>query len=598
MSQLNKVFVFIKYALSSFPSLVAAVTVLLVLSGFLEGLGMSLLFPLVQVLTDGSGSSEQWLSTGIANVLEVIGLPAVPSSFLLAVLTAFFFQYSTTALLGWYAANLQNGLVAETRKGLLEGFVDANWEFFTFQSTGRLLTVFMSETQRLGSCVYSIVQILSTIVVGTAYLILSFYLSWPITSALILAAMTLAFLGRPLINMGTGIGEKLSSESKSLMSRAEEFVSMAKMLKVTATGRNYAQDLKQDIKSLEKTNVELSFYPVALRVFLEFFGLTFLASALVYGSALEAVDAATMLVILGLFARLYPRLSQLQQHWQLLLMNVAAWDSVWELECELNKRAEDLNYDPIPDRHGGHKIVFENVSAGYGDNIVLKNLSLDISSGTHIAIVGPSGAGKSTFVDCIMGLLNPQAGRVMIDDCDIRGMPLGSWRGRVGYVGQDTLLLDRTVAENIAWGASSYTLSNVVETAKLAGAHEFIELLSNGYDTQIGQRGVRLSGGQKQRIGIARALNRQRGLLILDEATSALDSATEAKVLETVSALQGGVTIISIAHRLSTVRDVDHIIFLDEGRVVEQGSWSELITNGGRFKNMLDKQSNESDRID
>lgn len=591
MLQLTPVFEFVRYIFSVFRSLVLAVTILLIVSGLLEGLGMSLLYPLIQVLTGGDGASDQWLSRFIISCLEFFGLSANTGSFLVAILIVFLLQYASTALLGLLAAKLQNGLVATFRKEIIDSFVDARWGFFTDQSTGQLLTTFMSETQRLGSCIYSIVQILSTIVVAGIYILLSLHLSWPITIALILAAILLAFVGRPLINMGVGIGEKLSIQSKSLMSRAEEFISMAKMLKVTSTGRGYANDIKLDINEFEKTNVQLSFYPVLLRVFLEFFGLTFLTIALVYGSELETVDAATMIVVLGLFARLYPRLSQLQQHWQLLLMNVAAWESVREMERVLEEHAEGLSYGRIPQPSCGHQIVFDNVSAGYDGVPVIKNLSLEIPAGSHIALVGPSGAGKSTFVDCIVGLLSARSGRVLIDGLDIKDLPLGSWREQVGYVGQDTLLLNRSIAENISWGAKELVNNDIVEMAKAASAHDFISALPDGYDTQIGQRGVRLSGGQKQRIGIARALNRQKGLIILDEATSALDSTTEASVLETINALQGSVTIISIAHRLSTVRDADKIIFLEGGEILEKGSWDELVGIAGRFKTMLDRQN-------
>jgi len=297
-----------------------------------------------------------------------------------------------------------------------------------------------------------------------------------------------------------------------------------------------------------------------------------------------------MLIVLALFARLYPRISQIQQNWQLLLLNISAWDSVNGLYSMACAAAEYLSYWHMQTPKSGHHVRLERISAGYGGSPVLRNVSIDIPSGACVAIVGPSGAGKSTLVDCILGLIEVQSGTVLVDGKSLKQLPLGSWREKVGYVGQETLLLDKSVSENIAWGGLHDNEEAIKAAARSASADSFIMEMPNGYETGIGQRGVRLSGGQKQRLGLARALNRESGLLILDEATSALDSLTEEVVLNTIRQLRGRMTIIMIAHRLSSVRMADLIIVLDEGRVVEQGKWTDLTRHNGKFNAMLEQQ--------
>jgi ABC-type multidrug transport system fused ATPase/permease subunit len=213
-----------------------------------------------------------------------------------------------------------------------------------------------------------------------------------------------------------------------------------------------------------------------------------------------------------------------------------------------------------------------------------------------IGLTGPSGAGKSTFVDVVAGLVQPSAGTVEIDGVPIDDINIRGWRRTIGYVAQDTLLLRASVRENIAWGEPTASEGAIEQAARLAHADHFICALPQGYETVIGDRGVRLSGGQRQRIGLARALLGDKRLLILDEATSALDSESEAKVLEAIESLRGRMTVIMVAHRLSTLRPCDRVLVFEDGRLVEVGGFAELIRQGGSFARLwhLQSQRNEA----
>ena len=238
----------------------------------------------------------------------------------------------------------------------------------------------------------------------------------------------------------------------------------------------------------------------------------------------------------------------------------------------------------------GEEIRFEEVDFSYGEVAVVQEFNLAVPKGMKIGVVGESGAGKSTLVSLLLRFYDPTKGRVAIDGTDIREVTFESLRGQMALVSQEVVIFDQTVAENIACGKLDASREEIVAAAKAANAHAFIEGLPEGYDTRLGEQGTRLSGGQRQRIAIARAFVRQAPILILDEATAALDSKAEAEVQGAIDRLEEGRTVVCVAHRLSTLRGMDKIIVLEEGRVVEEGGFAELLERDGVFAEMARKQ--------
>lgn len=238
----------------------------------------------------------------------------------------------------------------------------------------------------------------------------------------------------------------------------------------------------------------------------------------------------------------------------------------------------------------GH-IEFKNVSCGYeGDKNVLNNISLNIDKGTKFALVGPSGGGKTTICHLIPHFYNITGGSILIDGIDIRKMTMESLRRNIGIVQQDIYLFNASIKENILYGKLSATDEEVIEAAKKASIHDYIMTLKNGYDTEIGERGVRLSGGQKQRLSIARVFLKNPSILILDEATSALDNTTEIIIQDALDELCKGRTTLVVAHRLSTIKNADEIAVIADGNILEQGSHDKLMENDGLYKRLYNEQ--------
>src|SRR5207302_1765182 len=265
------------------------------------------------------------------------------------------------------------------------------------------------------------------------------------------------------------------------------------------------------------------------------------------------------------------------------------WERIREvLENEMQIR--DVRGAKRAPRFKG-KIEFDRVSFSYDSNQpVLKDVSLQIEPGQLVALVGPTGAGKTTIVSLLPRFYDINSGDIKIDGIDIRKFKQKSLREQISFVLQETLLFRATVAENIAYGKPNATHEEIMRAAKLANADEFIERMSDGYDTMIGERGVTLSGGQRQRVTIARAIIRDSPILILDEPSAGLDAASEKLVFDALENLMQGKTSIVIAHRLATVRRADVIFVIDQGRVVEQGTHEELLAGGGLYSRLYELQ--------
>jgi ATP-binding cassette subfamily B protein len=255
--------------------------------------------------------------------------------------------------------------------------------------------------------------------------------------------------------------------------------------------------------------------------------------------------------------------------------------------------------DPEPLAPAEGHVEYDNVTFRYeeGGETVLKDVDIDVEPGETVGLVGPTGAGKTTVLKLLLRLYDVSEGEVRVDGQDVRDVRLGELRDAIGYVSQDTFLFDGTVRENIRYGTFDASDEAVEDAARKAEAHDFIQNLSDGYDTRVGERGVKLSGGQRQRVAIARTVLKDPEILILDEATSAVDTETELLIQKSIDELAADRTTFAIAHRLSTIRDADRILVVEDGEIVERGSHEELVERDGLYANLWAVQAGDTDAL-
>jgi subfamily B ATP-binding cassette protein MsbA len=509
--------------------------------------------------------------------------------------------YFTRGVLEFSHLYLMSGagqrVVRDIRQHLYSHMQSLSLSFYLRHPAGVLMSRVMNDVTLMQSAITDAATGLVKDIFTVLFLVgVVFYRDWKMAIvALVVFPMAfwpIARFGRRLRKTSTRTQEVMGS----LSSHLQETISGAKLVK-SFGAEGYEVDRftvrNQELFRLSMKVVKVQAMTAPLSDVFGGIG----AAAVVYYGGYNVVNGHTtpgnfFSFITALFM-LYAPVKGLSRVNNVVQQGIAAGVRVFEVVDTLPEVLEKGNAVPLPPVR--EEIVFDNVDFRYsadGDP-VLQGIDLRVPAGTMVAIVGSSGAGKTTLVDLLPRFYDPQGGAIRIDGVDIRDVTLASLRSRIAIVGQHTVLFNDTVRNNIAYGMPDAPMEKVVEAARRANAHGFIERMEQGYETGVGEQGLSLSGGERQRLAIARAILKDAPVLILDEATSALDTESERVVQEALDTLMKGRTTFVIAHRLSTVRNADVIVVIEGGRIVEKGRHDELLSRESRYRGFYLKQFEE-----
>ena len=491
--------------------------------------------------------------------------------------------------------------ITEMRKDVEAHVMKLPIGYFDSTKTGVLISRIMNDSDGIRNLVGTgLVQLTGSTLTAVIALCVLLYLNWALT------LVTIAILGAFGGGMATAFQRlrplfrergKITGE---VTGRLAESLGGVRIVKAyTAEKREelvYAKGAHRLFRNIAKSLTGVS----AVTAFSSLvIGSTGIAMMLVGGNAIRngSMTIGDLVMYLSFTALMTMPVIQLASIGTQLSEAFAGLDRIREIRKMATEDQEDADRAPLADVHG--EVEFEDVTFEYNAGTpVLKHVSFRAPAGSTTALVGSSGSGKSTLISLVMTFNRPQSGRVLVDGHDLTSIKLRDYRRHLGVVLQDNFLFDGTIGENIAYARPHASRDEIKAVSRIAHCDEFIEGFENGYDTIVGERGVRLSGGQRQRVAIARAILADPKILILDEATSSLDSESEALIQDGLKSLRQGRTTFVIAHRLSTIRSSDQILVLEHGEIVERGTHEELLTREGRYRQLYDKQYRfEKDRF-
>ncbi|MBI3011672.1 MAG: ABC transporter ATP-binding protein [Candidatus Omnitrophica bacterium] len=562
-------------------------TLLVIVEGVLVAVALMTVAPVIDMFVSASQQSSP-LSTRLTAFMQMLRLPVSLEGLLVVFLAMQIIKSGFSVMTRYCMLQTRYATQESLMMGTFKDFVRAQWAFFSEQQQGVLRNTLSHEVQAVATAVWVTMLMCANFTQIVLYVLLSMYVSWQVTLISVVAAAACAV---PFLLFGK-LSYRLGHISLDALNRVSSVIhesfGMAKLILGFSSQRKSVERLGRSVETYCRSAHRSQALQSATPYVYEPLGVVVLVITALVGRSFE-VPLAELAIVFWALRNCLPLLSGTIVLRNALLNAIPSYEQV----RQLRQRAQVLRQPSgaLPFKGLVRGITFERVSFAYpGHPPVLKEITITIPKGGMVALAGESGVGKSTLIDLLMGFYRPTAGQITIDGIPLEQLDIASYRGRIGYVPQDSALFNATILENLRWAKEDATDEEIREACRQANADEFIERFPNGYHTEVGERGVRLSGGQCQRVALARAILRKPELLILDEATSSLDTQSERLIQQAIEAVAKETTVVVIAHRLSTIVNADMIYVLQDGWIVEEGTYQTLMQRHGPFSRMTQLQ--------
>ncbi len=546
-------------------------------AGLSEGIGISLLLPLLN-LENANAANNSYVSM-IYQFFKKTSFGLSIQSILALMLFAFSIKGLLIFIQGAYTAGITTGLVQEKRLEFCRKYSGMKYSFYLDSTIGNLNNLVTTEIDRAvaGFSKYSdvLIMLFNILVYSTA----AFLMNWKLTLLVVLVCSVLFYFLRALSQWIKNFSLNVSGLNAQIQSLLIQMIYNFKYLKATAGFPPLLKMLQDKIKLhrwYDYKTTTFSYISVALA---EPLAVIFMSSLVIYHVIYLGRPMSEIFVLLIFFYKAFSKIFGLQIAWQKFSSTLGGVETVNTMAQQIQQEQEQ--YGKMRPERFKDAIKLQNVDARLGNKTVLKGVSIEILKNKMVGIVGHSGAGKTTIFDLLVGLIRPSSGRILFDDISYEDLDLAELRKFVGYVTQESTIFNDTIANNISFWQEmnedgDEVNNRLVVAARQAHCLNFIEKTENGFETMIGDRGIKLSVGERQRLAIARELFKNPQIMIFDEATSALDSDSENLIQESIVEIKGSLTVVIIAHRLSTVKNCDMIYVISQGTVIEEGRFEEL----------------------
>jgi len=574
------------------PLFAAAIVVFGAGAATLEGVGLSFIYPIMEVAqAEGSVQPTGPIMQTFAAAFDLFGLPFALEYLIIGISIVMTVRFTASFLMQWVKEILRRDYETHLRRDAFDATLDAEIGYFDAEGSDDILNSILTETRYAGDVIQQAVQALERFFLMGVYLAIMLYIGPLMTVYAIVLLGGITYLLRNVVEPGYTVGDRVATANQQIQASVQAGTQGIRDVKLFALGDELYDRFEGQLERYRRSSIDLERNKAALLNGYDLAAALALFAIIYVGFARSGLDLGALGIFLFAMFRMAPLASRVNNLIYSLEGNLSHLVRIQGFMQELRGHAEGGG-STAPDRID--TVRFEGVGFSYpSTEAVLEDISLTVERGEFIAFVGRSGAGKSTLVSLLTRMYDPTEGSITADGTPIDTFDLAAWRRRLAVVRQDPYIFNDTLRANITIGADEVDRSTMERVAAIARIDEFLGDLPKGYDTVLGDQGVRLSGGQRQRVALARALVVDADFLILDEATSDLDTRLEGEVHAAIEAMDRDFGIIAIAHRLSTVRNADRIYTLADGQIAEVGSHDQLIANGGEYAALHQLQTAE-----